>query len=296
MYPERLEAARHPHWEVEEIFNIPSSVKGFVMSDYSIGMHTQSFYEINIVLGGEGAHYIGENIVSVARGDVFIIPPNVPHGYFGGRGFNVYHLVLSPRYLEKNSAELSLMPSFSALFHIEPALREQKSSKLHLHLEKDEMFSMLDLLESIIDHSESSGVADRIILSSEVMIAITKLCAFYEKKLMCGAPNEDSEFLKSVAYIYEHYKEKFGISELCGIAKMSRSAYISKFKRVLGSAPGEFIAAQRIAAAKTLLCETSRSVFDISQAVGFYDSSHFCRSFVKNVGCSPSEFRRTQGS
>ncbi len=296
MHPERLEAAKHRHWETNEIFKTPShSVRGFIMRDYSIGMHTQNFYEINIVLDGEGAHYIGENSVAVSRGDVFIIPPNVPHGYFGGQGFNVYHLVLSPRYLSKNSAELSLLPSFSSLFHIEPTLRGQKSSKLHLHLEKDELCGLIELLESIIHHSESERIEDKIIASSEAMIAVTKLCELYGKKLQHAPPSEDSEFLKSVAYIYENYSKRICIEELCKIAKMSRSAYISKFKRVLGCSPGGFLTSQRISSAKTLLCETSKSVFEISQTTGFYDSSHFCRAFLKEVGCSPAEFRQAHG-
>ena len=56
-------------------------IKSFVHHNYTIGFHTHSFYELNIVLSGRGEHLIEEMHFEVKRGCVFVIPPNVKHSY-----------------------------------------------------------------------------------------------------------------------------------------------------------------------------------------------------------------------
>ena len=56
-------------------------------------MHEQDFYEINIIVKGTGMHYINDNKVLAKVGDVFILPPRVPRGYYDNEGFDVYHLL-----------------------------------------------------------------------------------------------------------------------------------------------------------------------------------------------------------
>ena len=87
-------------------------VHAFLMADYDIGMHQQEFYEINIISRGKGTHYINNNLVDAKAGDVFIIPPHIGHGYVGGKGFDVFHLILSDSFMTKYIADLQQLPSF----------------------------------------------------------------------------------------------------------------------------------------------------------------------------------------
>ena len=184
------------------------------------------------------------------------------------------------------------MPAFSTLFRVEPTLRERQNSDLHLRLGKDELSSILSLLESIAVHSNADGIENKIIASGEAIIAITKLCSFYEKSSVGRKDVEDADFLRSVEHIYEKYDQKIEIADLAAIAKMSRSEYIQKFGRAMGSTPGNFLTERRVAAAKTLLSETAKTVQEIAQAVGFYDASHFARVFQRRTGVSPAVYRK----
>lgn len=290
MYPEKLGTAKHESWKANELFLDPQRMaKGFIMHDYSIGMHRQSFYEINIVMKGGGMHYFGDRRISAEAGDVFIIPPDMSHGYAGCEGFDVYHLILSPRYLEKNSAELMLLPAFPSLFHLEPTLRVRSNTDLHLKLDRERLDRLSPLLKSIEEHSKKDSAENFIICASEAMIAIAILCSAYKNVL--HTDNTDRDFLKSLSLIYERYSERISVERLCAVAKMSKSSYMAKFKKATGATPGELLLSRRIAAAKTLLAESSDSVFDISQAVGFYDASHFIKAFKKAEGVSPTEYR-----
>lgn len=285
------------HYTVEEIFQNPVlSVRGFVEKDYSKGMHSQQFYEVNIVLRGSAVHKIGERTLTVRKGDTFIIPPNVLHGYAGGNGFDVYHILISPKYLEKHSSELKLLPAFSALFRIDPLMRENTPARLHFVLSEEETDALMPTLNGLTEHSEKQSAESAVIASGEALIAIARLCAIYEKKGIMKAPTEDEDgaFLASIAYIYENFDQTLTTESLARIAQMSRTSYISRFKRVTGLPPAKFQRQYRVSIAKQLLSDLSLSESEISQQTGYYDTSHFIRTFLAETGMTPSEYRRTK--
>ena len=49
----------------------------------------------------------------------------------------------------------------------------------------------------------------------------------------------------------------------------------------------------KIDRAKVLLLTTNKSLLDISISLGFYDQSHFSRTFKSFEGITPSQFRNT---
>ena len=283
------------HISVSEIFKNPIfSVRGFTEKNCSRGMHSQAFYEVNIVLKGESEHRIGKRTLTVRAGDTFIIPPNVKHGYAGGEGFDVYHILISTNYLEKHSADLGLIPAFSSLFRIDPVMREKTSARLYFSLTEEELFSLMPALDSLDKHSHGESAENAVIASAEALIVIARLCAIYEKKdiSIVSADSEDEAFLSSVAYVYENFDSAVTVSELSHRARMSRTAYITKFKRVTGLPPAALQRQYRISVAKQLLSETELSQTEIAARVGFYDASHFVRAFRAEMGMSPLEYRK----
>ncbi len=54
MYPEHLHDSRIPDYPKVSEDERKEPTKAFVMKNYSIGMHRQGFYEVNIVLSGTG--------------------------------------------------------------------------------------------------------------------------------------------------------------------------------------------------------------------------------------------------
>jgi len=281
------------HFTVKEIFKSPLlAVRGFVEKNYSKGMHSQEFYEINIVLSGSAVHRIGERYLTVGKGDVFIIPPNVDHGYAGGQGFDVYHLLISPRYLEKNSAELKLLPAFSSFFRIDPLMREKTSAKLHFALNDAELGTLMPTLEGLALHSMEKSTESAIIAGGEALIVIAQLCAFYEKKgaSITAENSEDETFLNSIAYLYENFDQTLTTDTLARIAQMSRTSYIARFKRITGLPPAKFQRQYRISVAKQLLSEGTLTQAEIAQEVGCCDISHFVRMFKAETGMTPFEF------
>ena len=292
-----LKLGNHNHYyytHSEFFINSYDLVHAFLMADYHIGMHQQEFFEINIISRGKGTHYINNNLVEANEGDVFIIPPHISHGYDGGKGFDVFHLILNDAFMHKYTADLQQLPYFYKLFGVEPLMRGKTAYPLHLTLSIEELNSTLDILSKITRYTNHANTTESLIRSNLAMASIALLCNAYA----INNPNsdisqsEEHALMDSISYIHERYYEKITIETLMQIAHMSRTSYIKKFKDICKMSPAAYITKIRIESAAVMLLNTSLSVSEIAYKTGFYDSSHLTKSFESYYFMTPIEYKK----
>ena len=274
-------------------------VHAFPRTDFEAGMHMQEFFEINIITGGKGRHYIEDNSIATGVGDVFIIPPKVKHGFRGGKGFDVFHVLISDRFIEKNMSDLQLLPSFFTLFEVEPLMRGKGNNALHLKLTDEQFLQLNELLNVSLRHRNLLDEFDCLARKGFAVLLIAFLCKVYSENVDSsrdGELNGDEAFLKAIAHIHEHYYEKISIDTLAKIARLSRSTFIRKFNDICKMPPSDYIINRRIEAAEYMILNTSYSLLDVAFKCGFYDAAHFSRIFTKRKGISPSEYRKSKAS
>ena len=287
------------YWESKFTFrNDLDNVHIFVMKNYKIGMHIQDFFEINIITRGKGVHYIDDNCVDAEVGDVFIIPPMVKHGYTGGEGFDVCHVLLSDKFMGKNMNELQMLPSFFMLFTAEPLLRSKTSGENAFCLKLTrEQFSVIEaMLNNALEHRKYNDIFEEIYRSGFAMAFISLLCkAYTENSKVNVAKSADTLFVNAISYIHENYHKKITIDELAKMSRLSRSSFVHKFKQICQTTPLAYLTKRRIEASEYMLLNTKFSLSDIAFKCGFYDSAHFFRVFSEYKGVSPSAFRKHNG-
>jgi transcriptional regulator GlxA family with amidase domain len=98
---------------------------------------------------------------------------------------------------------------------------------------------------------------------------------------------------KAVVYLNDHLSEDVSIERLAAIANYSPAQFRRLFTRLMGQSPSAYIANIRINNAKVLLKTTDKRISDIAVEVGFFDHSHFIRTFRKLVGATPAEYRKS---
>jgi AraC-like DNA-binding protein len=96
---------------------------------------------------------------------------------------------------------------------------------------------------------------------------------------------------KSVKYIERNYRREDlytpALAEMSGIGETYyRSIFISVFQ----VPPAKYIQNYRVEKAKQLLVNSTGSIEDIAIAVGFANSSYFCKVFKATTGLTPTEF------
>jgi len=98
-------------------------------------------------------------------------------------------------------------------------------------------------------------------------------------------------------YLNRHFAEKTMVREAARRVNMSQPQFMKLFKTVAGMTFVAYVTQLRLTQATRMLKETSLSIAEIANAVGFADQSYFDRRFRRAMGVTPREFRlRATGS
>lgn len=93
-------------------------------------------------------------------------------------------------------------------------------------------------------------------------------------------------------YIKNHLHEKLNISFLCSMFHISKDSLYEAFRETYQSTVNEYISTCRLEKAKELLATTKQPIYQITDSVGFENSTYFCQLFKKKVGISPTQYRK----
>lgn len=94
-----------------------------------------------------------------------------------------------------------------------------------------------------------------------------------------------------IGYLELHLGEKFNIAALAESVGYNKNYLSTKFSREVGVSLSDYLARLRIERAKFALHNTSESVQQISERLGFGSVSYFSAQFRKAVGQTPTDYR-----
>jgi len=107
------------------------------------------------------------------------------------------------------------------------------------------------------------------------------------------SPNIDKDVEQIILHINSYYENPLKIEDLCKTFSMNRTTLSDKFKKSLGMTVGQYINKVRIQMACKLLSETYLSVLEIMHNTGFSTTANFNKSFKKQTGQTPRDYRDT---
>ena len=93
-------------------------------------------------------------------------------------------------------------------------------------------------------------------------------------------------------YIHTHYSENISLEDIANSAAISKSSALHLFHANLKMTPVNYLISYRLKQAALLLIGTENKIAVISSQIGFNNVDHFCRSFKKTYGITPTEYRR----
>lgn len=242
----------------------------FIHKNYEIGMHVHDFYEMNFVVAGEGDHYIGERCLAVGSGDVFVIPPMVPHGYTG-HGLDVFHILIHTSLIDRHREAWRQTPGFSTLFEIEPYLRQTGSDAFFLRLGTRELIAVQQELERLSQKEDSAFFFYRTVAVSRL---IAELCLDISRQTSGSLRAGDGDILQVLEYIQRNLGERLTLQQLSEQAHMSRATFSRRFGAITGVSPLVYVQQCRLKQAEELLSQGELSKTEVALRCGFYDAAH----------------------
>lgn len=93
-------------------------------------------------------------------------------------------------------------------------------------------------------------------------------------------------------YLHSHYDEKFSLDELARLFNTNRTTLTRQFHETTGLPVMAYLSRMRINLAALMLRDTELSVSEITGRTGFTNLTHFGRTFRKQMGYTPREYRQ----
>jgi AraC-like DNA-binding protein len=263
-------------WRHEQLFDI--DFVSYDLSNHHFPRHFHDHYVIEIVVRGTDSFYCnGVNYIAEANELVCINPGEVHTGNTVGNT-NLWYYSLCPGWEKLLEVATSLHIHLPADFNFEHTVSNrplfaqkmtalfQSFGKTNNNLEQQELLvdCMKELLEPSSTHAEIKPLTN------------------------------DTRVKMLMEYIRVHFRDDISLQQLSSLVNLNPYHLIRLFKRNTGLSPYDYLLVTRTEYGRQLL-RSGYAVKDAATASGFYDTSHFSRSFRKFAGVSPKFFLSSKG-
>ena len=165
-------------------------------------------------------------------------------------------------------------------------LNQPQNRLLHLEYDEDEPEDYTTCLELL----RKTDYSSRLLASSLFSQILCKWIARLNKDLI-NNPHQ-SAIERTIDHMRASLPENITIKELAGIAGLCERRYREVFEETTGMQPKKYYDAMRIGIAVELLRNTTFTIAEISDRLGYSSQFHFTRAFEKVHNAAPSHFRK----
>lgn len=123
-------------------------------------------------------------------------------------------------------------------------------------------------------------------------VKIMTICAQYLTLSNAIPSNKQTVAEMAKKFIFDNYKNKLTISDICSEIGCSKSTLITSFKKEFGTTVNSYITEVRLKEAASMLSIGDKHIGEIAIQTGFSDQSYFSKVFSAKFGVPPSEYTK----
>ena len=249
--------------------------------------HDHSAVEVVLTIEGTVTYTVDDTVYQVRKGEVLIIPPDMPHSLSMEEGSSRYLFLFEPDAIMTMRDIKSIAMYFNKPFHL------RDGSEAHVRIR--------ELLLRARDAYEKREMMWNTVCYSCILRIYATLGQQYisgiRPRTDDGMRNMDSEVITAVmTYINNHYREELSLEDVARFAGFSRYYFSRSFKRQTGYSFKDYLCQKRLQVAMDLLIRTNRSMRDVAIESGFGSVATFNRVFREKKGCTPTQYRAIYGT
>ncbi|HVU13447.1 MAG TPA: AraC family transcriptional regulator [Phototrophicaceae bacterium] len=244
-----------------------------------IVVHWHEFYELALVLSGEGTHILNGTPYPLAPGAVFLLTPTDFHA-------------LQPD-LRRGTLELYNFIFSDALLSDDlRALVFGASKTYHVLFDGDERSRVAQYFETLWREAEGEDRGYSLMIRAaleQILITLSRQSSAAQPD---APPIYHPAVQKAILYIDHHFREPLSLKSLAVQVNLAPNYLSELFQRATGMPFQAYLQDVRLRFALALLQSSSVSITEVCYISGFNNLSHFTRAFKKKFNYSPRETRR----
>ncbi|RRB04412.1 helix-turn-helix domain-containing protein [Larkinella rosea] len=268
----------------------PFVFREIVRSQFSTDFHFHPECQLVYVVSGSGTRIIGGSVEQFEAGDLTFIGPNVPHVWYS-------HAAQPETPLEARSLALYINPEV-VLHHLKPFTNTQsladffRQSERGLCLTGPTREQLVALLTAMPNQSDLPLMASFLQILEVLKTSPEVRWLNPESLLMSYAGASQSRVARVMRFIQDQFRQPITLEETAAIAGLQLHSFCRFFKALTQRTFSEFLNEIRIGFACQLLQQSDLPITQIAYESGFGNISYFNRSFKKNRGLTPKEYRQ----
>ena len=155
----------------------------------------------------------------------------------------------------------------------------------HAQIIRDKMYDIIELSHMDQDND--------FLYNAKLLQILDQLKAMYPNKSDEGKIISDKILTRSMQFIRNNNETPITVLDVVDYVSRDRTYLYKIFKKELNMGPKEYLTQCRIRKARELLETTDNPINIIAYSCGYTDPLHFSKSFLQNMGMSPSQYRNS---
>ena len=270
---------------------IPLSINIFDLSSYPNKRalcHWHEDIELIRILEGTMYYYVNGHKVLLTENDCILVNTKQMHYGYANQNQDCKFICIL---FQANilSANTSLYTTY-----ISPFLENHQLEYILFHGNGDAVTNILTLVDQIAELKQQNTTGYELTVNGLLNILWSHLLQNTNLQLH-SQQKMDNNLLSQramVSYIHQHYNEKLTLPDIAAAGNVCRNKCCLIFREYNRQSPIDFLNSYRLKVSCDLLIHSTDSITDIALTCGFHHSSYYSKMFMREYGCTPSEYRK----
>ena len=227
---------------------------------------------------------IGDQLLRVGAGELIFYPPSLPHSIV-----ETHEKSWEVSFATFQCEGDEMLPLAGKVFS--PDLGTADRIRSLFRFGGKHFYNLPSRGEGTVGMHCKADILELCRLKHELEAILARLALALENQT--GDPVNEV-FEGAVEYMRNHLGEQISLDGLARELGVSVSTLKNAFRKESGGGVNKYYIEMKLSHASKLLCESNRTVGEISDSLGFASQFYFSEQFKQHYGLSPTEYRRRQ--
>lgn len=253
-----------------------------------ITLHKQDSWELSYIITGSGTRIIGDKIEAFTKGEVVLIPPQIPHCWL----FDELDVD------QNNKIEnITILFEHDFLLRIIDCFPELNNSTQSIIVCKDAVSfvgNTLLKLQSLLESMIGIDPIERLFIMLQILNLLSQSDESKSVGRLSAESKQNKRMRKLFLYVMNNYQHTITLDEVAQLIELDKSSFCVFFKKMTGKSFVTYLTDYRIEIACQMLKIADMNISEICYASGFRDIPYFNRIFKKLKGITPSYYKKSR--